>query len=111
MLSTKTFNKEAARMFEHLQKGLEPMSEMNEGFQIEKSGESMSVTIGPPGSYMFQMDSKKKGIQMFSPISTTLYTYKFDENSQQWISEQDGHLMIELLTRELLQSCSGLPDL
>mmetsp|Transcript_19430 Transcript_19430/g.27362 ORF Transcript_19430/g.27362 Transcript_19430/m.27362 type:complete len:100 (+) Transcript_19430:35-334(+) len=98
-------------MFTRLQEGLEPMKAANDGFAIEIDGEtSMSVTIGAAGAYQFTSDSKKKELQMFSPISTNVYYYTYDESKLEWVNVNDGHYMVELLTRELLTSCSGLPE-
>ncbi|GAB5366490.1 hypothetical protein AAMO2058_001148000 [Amorphochlora amoebiformis] len=110
-ISLKAYKAEVKSIFSKLESGLEPMKDMNDGFEIAKEELRMTVTIGAPGSYIFTPDEKKKNIQMFSPISGNVYTYKFDEKSEQWANVNDGHYMIELLTRELMGACSGLPDL
>lgn len=49
-------------------------------------------------------------LTMFSPVSTAVYSYSFDKGNDAWVSDDDGHLLVELLTRELMSSCSGFPD-
>eukprot|EP00472_Partenskyella_glossopodia_P002155 CAMPEP_0197527554 /NCGR_PEP_ID=MMETSP1318-20131121/22117_1 /TAXON_ID=552666 /ORGANISM="Partenskyella glossopodia, Strain RCC365" /LENGTH=78 /DNA_ID=CAMNT_0043082273 /DNA_START=170 /DNA_END=403 /DNA_ORIENTATION=- len=78
------------------------MKESNQGFEIQEGPGSLCITIGNPGSYMFNARPKQKDVQMFSPISGQMYTYRYDKGTSEWISVDDGHLMVELLTRELL---------
>eukprot|EP00466_Bigelowiella_natans_P015339 jgi/Bigna1/63105/fgenesh1_kg.47_\ len=110
-ISSEAYATQVPKMFARLREGLEPMKTSNDGFAIDIDGEeSMSVTIGSPGAYQFTSDAKKKELQMFSPISANVYYYNYDESKQEWVNVNDGHYLVELLTRELLTSCSGLPE-
>ena len=49
-------------------------------------------------------------VYMMSPISGNVYRYFYDSKRlQQWVSVEDEHYMVEMITRELLKKCYGYP--
>mmetsp|Transcript_9712 Transcript_9712/g.23890 ORF Transcript_9712/g.23890 Transcript_9712/m.23890 type:complete len:169 (-) Transcript_9712:162-668(-) len=109
-ISTEQYENAVGNLFDKLVQGLDSMKDMNTGFEIDQRDNALDVTIGAAGTYTFNKEAGKKRLQMFSPVSLAVYTYKYDEKSLDWISEDDGHHLIELLTRELLTSCAGVPE-
>eukprot|EP00467_Chlorarachnion_reptans_P014917 CAMPEP_0114517646 /NCGR_PEP_ID=MMETSP0109-20121206/18006_1 /TAXON_ID=29199 /ORGANISM="Chlorarachnion reptans, Strain CCCM449" /LENGTH=60 /DNA_ID=CAMNT_0001698183 /DNA_START=443 /DNA_END=622 /DNA_ORIENTATION=- len=60
------------------------MKDMNTGFEIDQRDNALDVTIGAAGTYTFNKEAGKKRLQMFSPVSLAVYTYKYDEKSLDW---------------------------
>ncbi len=98
--------------------GLSDMSSLNTGFRVDVSTNdqeqvsSMEICLGPEkGSYMINIDDKQQILQVFSPVSSNVYNYKYDVNNQRWIDQSDGHIFLELLVRELMKVLNGMPSL
>lgn len=112
-----------ADFFRLLNKGLTPMLDSNPGMQITTDGDVYECDFGQDiGIYHFTRSSNEEFLKrqnreidspimvMMSPISGNAYQYYYDKKRfNQWISIDDEHYMVELLTRELLKKCYGYP--
>lgn len=49
-------------------------------------------------------------VSLQSPVSAAAYTYAYHPEQQRWECTADGHLLIELLVRELTPICRGYPN-
>lgn len=100
---------------------------MNEGMKINKTDTTFEIVLSQDlGSYQIGLDQNEshilkqhsyqtKGVEapivfMMSPISGGCYRYYYDaKRFHNWISIDDEHYMVEMLTRELLKKCYGCP--
>jgi hypothetical protein len=48
-------------------------------------------------------------VSLQSPVSGSAHTYTYAAGERRWESEADGHILVELLVRELLRTCRGFP--
>ena len=62
------------------------------------------LDIGDKGTYSLQATDGGQ-LLLFSPVAGPKY-YNYDAGNGWWSCPQDGHLMIELLVRELMHSTS-----
>mmetsp|Transcript_27282 Transcript_27282/g.45481 ORF Transcript_27282/g.45481 Transcript_27282/m.45481 type:complete len:163 (+) Transcript_27282:19-507(+) len=61
------------------------------------------LNLGDKGWYSLQESNRQ--LLLFSPVTGPQY-YEFDPENRWWKSPNDGHLMVELLVRELMHSTS-----
>lgn len=64
------------------------------------------VSIDEIGNYVFKADSEFNMILVSSPTSG-VSKYYFDQVEERWVCNKDGHLLDELLMRDLLRNCKG----
>ena len=38
-------------------------------------------------------------------------TYKYDAQQDEWVSPEDGHSLTEMLMRDIVYLCQGIPEL
>lgn len=62
------------------------------------------LDLGSKGSYSLEAAAGGQ-LLLFSPVAGPKY-YDYDEGEAMWRSPEDGHLMVELLVRELMHSTS-----
>ena len=80
-----------------------------------KDGE-LVLDLGPKGQYWLSQVAGQKGqkgqqqLQLFSPISGP-QLYRFDAANGWWANEADGHLLHDLLVREIMHITSVYLDL
>ena len=67
------------------------------------------LDLGDKGFYSLQAQPDGQ-LLLFSPITGPLY-YKYDPANKWWDNPNDGHLMVELLVRELMHITSVYIDL
>jgi frataxin-like iron-binding protein CyaY len=67
------------------------------------------LDLGDKGYYSLQAQPDGQ-LLLFSPITGPLY-YKHDPENKWWANPNDGHLMVELLVRELMHITSVYIDL
>jgi frataxin-like iron-binding protein CyaY len=63
----------------------------------------MSLDLGDKGQYSLQPDGER--LLLFSPVVGPKH-YTWDAANGWWSSPEDGHLLVELLVRELMHSTS-----
>eukprot|EP00808_Paulinella_micropora_P015486 g15647.t1 len=111
--SSRKFSKQASfqmqvdSLYAYLCKGVNPMLEQS-GFspaQWDKKKNELLLDLGEDqGSFHFSPEEPI--LNLMSPRSG-LHKYKYEVKNDVWLSEADGHQLVELLTRELMQlSCS-----
>jgi frataxin-like iron-binding protein CyaY len=89
-------------LFAELSTGLASMA-TNPGFGLERDTDVFYINLGADfGSFVFRQDAAAAQLWLQSPISGSSYSYTYDTAQQQWVSQQDGHFLIELVARELV---------
>jgi hypothetical protein len=110
-------------LFDKLNGGLVPMLDTNPRMSITTEKDVYEVDLGPDlGVYHFERDANEDYllrihshivapiVYMASPISGTVHRYYYDKKRlNDWISIDDEHYLVELMTRELLKKCYGYP--
>eukprot|EP00966_Prymnesium_polylepis_P308414 7127283-Prymnesium_polylepis.1 len=61
------------------------------------------LDLGAKGQYSLQVAGQQ--LLLFSPITGPVY-YNYDAENEWWSNANDGHLMVELLVRELMHITS-----
>ena len=69
-----------------------------------KDGE-LVLDLGPKGQYSLSQVAGQQQIMLFSPISGP-QMYRFDADNGWWANELDGHLLNDLLVREIMHITS-----
>lgn len=62
------------------------------------------------GTYEVSVEAGQQRLILFSPVSG-VYKYEWNGVKEAWVSETDQHFLVELLVRELLKYCQGVPKL
>lgn len=81
-----------------------------------RSGENLGLyhfERDPNEAYVLRTHPHVTGpiVYMTSPISGGVFKYFYDaKRLQQWVSIDDEHYMVEILTREILKKCYGYPQ-
>ena len=63
------------------------------------------LDLGPKGQYSLSQVAGQQQIMLFSPISGP-QMYRFDADNGWWANELDGHLLNDLLVREIMHITS-----
>lgn len=108
------FIKESKILLEKIYNGLIHLEKINKDsntkikLHINENKSNLTITIQELGTYVINCDYKINEIYLFSPVSTTqIYMCSFDNN---WISINDGHNIIQLLSTEINAHCQGYPN-
>lgn len=111
-------------LFTTLNNGLEPMLATNPGMTITVDKDVFELDLGQEnGVYHFERDPNENFliskththaiapiVYMTSPITGNIHRYYYDNKRlHNWISIDDEHYLVELMTRELLKKCYGYP--
>lgn len=111
------FDVRSSDLLHQIHKGLVDMKEVNSPFDLKlnthpgHSNKSLTLQLDPStGSYEIKADSIARRITLFSPVSG-IYHYEWDTVFEQWTSQTDQHFLLELLVRELLKVCRGVPKI
>jgi frataxin-like iron-binding protein CyaY len=107
--SNSDFHAAVNKLFITIDSGLEHMREVNHGFVVSYTSDSMQVDLGA-GKGCYTLNKKLNELQVISPISASVYVYRYDVTNDWWVNTDDGHLFIDLFVRELLRSCKGMPN-
>ena len=97
-------------LFDKLERGVEDMKEDNKGFGVKRNGsESLVIQVGSGrGGFNLAAQEHTKSVSFISPLGSVC-VYQYDANVDVWKSEADGHDIIELMSRDLVQLCQGYP--
>lgn len=105
--------KHLPKLYKDIYAALKDMEEANEGFVLQIDGEKMTIQVDDRGPYLLEwMPHSDSGyLSMISP-KTGEHRYIYDHESTWWVAQIDGHILHELLTREILASdCKfGFPN-
>mmetsp|Transcript_105811 Transcript_105811/g.129099 ORF Transcript_105811/g.129099 Transcript_105811/m.129099 type:complete len:193 (-) Transcript_105811:1083-1661(-) len=112
------FITKSRELIETLYNGLIHLEQINKGSNSEVKvrmndcKSNLTITIDNLGTFMVNCDDKRFEINVFSPVSTTsIYICIIDEyNTDNWLSINDGHSIIQLLSTEINQYCQGFPQ-
>jgi frataxin-like iron-binding protein CyaY len=103
------FPQVAASLFDNVQAATKDMVASNAGFSVAVSGPELKIVTGN-GDKVFRLtaDPVAETVCLNSPKNGLFY-YKYDPSRQTWVHIQDGHFLVELLTRDLIYYCKGFP--
>lgn len=128
------------RLFRRIDESLSVMKTVNPGLTVnlEEIGQkydedSMSIDLGEkrshdynpkdPSSQEFMHKGEFKffasfdpkiqqvAVLMYSPVSGKACKYVYDADNDWWSSIEDGHLLHEFFSREIMRVCEGFPNL
>lgn len=87
--------------------GTEPRVAVVDSYRDETGTEDvLHVHIRDFGDYVFKTNKAEQLIQLTSPKSG-VWNYAYDPDNDRWVCSKDGHLVDELLLREILKHCNG----
>jgi frataxin-like iron-binding protein CyaY len=69
----------------------------------------MPCQVTGGGIYTIWQDDEAQSVHLKSPFSG-YFMYRFDAENGCWMSEKESHNILELLLRELIVVCNGLPS-
>ena len=100
-----------------IRSGFAELEEANPGLHVTEGVEMIvqlpdnqlggQVTGG--GVYTIWRDDEQRCVHLKSPFSG-YYMYHFDTENGCWMSDKESHNLLELLLRELIIVCNGLPS-
>ena len=96
--------------FSKLEAGLHGMAEVNTGFTVGREGASTLVIATHRSTLRISGDVKTGFLHYSSPKvghGGGNLSYKWDQTREQWVHTEDGHYLLELLTRELIHNAPG----
>ena len=101
----------AAALFDRIAAGAAPVAAANAGFTIARSagGVALRAAGGAP-AFDVSVDAAARTVSYVSPKTGARYTYAHEAARGGWVSTADGHLLLEMLARELVYHCKGFPD-
>eukprot|EP01041_Mallomonas_annulata_P008357 gene8357-17216_t len=103
------FRDEAKNMLQKIKIAVSDMKSLNPTFNIELTDTCLFIDIGEKGAFIVQSDNVMENINLISPVSGAL-EYKYDPESQNWLSIRDNHDIRGLMTRDLVRICVGCPN-
>ena len=85
---------------------------MNEEFDLSLApSDRLTLNLAPTvGTYELSIDRPNQRLLLFSPASG-VFKYQWSARTEAWVNESDEHFLVELLVRELLKTCQGVPKL
>jgi frataxin-like iron-binding protein CyaY len=87
------------------------LCQVNRDFDLRVDSDRLSLTLSPSiGSYELSIDRPNQRLILFSP-SSGIFKYEWSTRHESWVNETDEHFLVELLVRELLKHCQGVPKL
>jgi frataxin-like iron-binding protein CyaY len=87
------------------------LPQVNRDFDLRVDSDRLSLTLAPTvGSYELSVDRPNQRLILFSP-SSGVFKYEWSARHEAWVNESDEHFLVELLVRELLKHCQGVPNL
>ena len=103
------FNAKAAEVLASIDKAMQPLVSLNEGFKVVKLNNELTVETVPKGKYTFKIDHERSTLFVASPMSGN-FNYRYDAATGRWLGNQDDHDMRGLVTRDIIRHCTGLPN-
>jgi len=106
------FRRRSSDLLTSIRDGLVDMSSANKEFAVELiADQSLIIRLAPRiGTYEIVVDLSQRRVSLFSP-SSGVHFYSWSSQYEQWACDHDGHFLLELLVRELIQVAQGVPKL
>lgn len=107
------FEAHAAELLQRLLTGLQSMVETNSGAMVVERGEGGLVIRVGDKAFTLTVDASSKAVAYASPKAGHTggpLQYKHDARTGQWTNTTDGHLLLELLSRDLIYHAKGYPN-
>lgn len=96
-------------LIEKFKRAVEPMIPLNDPFEIIQEQDSLRIFLGDrKGTFILAIDREELNVRLTSPVSGVI-TYEYDDASGQWLSNQDGHDIRGIITRDMIRICTGYP--
>jgi len=109
-VEAKVSMKDYESLFRKLETGLIGMQESNKDFRVTREAPCALLIHTGRATLRISGDIQSGRISYSSPKvghGGGLLTYKWDAIRGDWVSTEDGHFLIELLTRELIHNAPG----
>jgi len=109
------FRSRVDQTFASINAGLADMQETNREakrtFDIEHTAHSFNIVLDNDiGTFMFTLEPHTQKLCLQSPESG-VHKYVWETVNERWISDSDQHQLVELLMRDLMKHCMGVPNL
>ena len=97
-------------LFAQLARGLEPMAACNAGFLVATSADPprLTITTGRSGEEAWELAGDvESGLLTYASRKVgegAAIKYKRDAATGAWVGAEDGHFLLELLTRDLIHN-------
>jgi frataxin-like iron-binding protein CyaY len=80
----------------------------NEGSKVTSGEYESTIEFPDVGKYYVTMNPEKQ--TAYVHLGEGVFDYFYDADNKRWINCVDGHILEEILARELLKVCKGLPE-
>lgn len=84
------------------------MAPHNKVFEVEQEGDRVTINVGERGRFELSWLSAEGIVTLRSPLRGE-FKYSYDWGRETWLCTTDGHLLLDLLTRDLIYCCNGFP--
>ena len=98
-----------AALFAQVERGLAPMAEANAGFTIAREGAAVLRVATARGDFVLTASEAEGTVTFSSPKVSQAggaHVYRLAPTGH-WAAVADGHLLLELLTRDLIHNVPG----
>ena len=100
----------ASALFERIVVGVAGVAAANDGFTVSRSASGVSLRArGGSPAFDVTADAAARTVSFCAPKTGQRYAYAYDA-VRGWVCTTDGHLLLEMLARELVYHCKGFPD-
>ena len=101
----------AQDFLDKIEEALEPMKKHNDIFIVTRDSNRLTLMLGiGEGEYSLEIYEDGSSILMQTPISGK-FSYVLSSKTQDWVNEEDGHMLVGMFVRDLIRQCNGVPDL
>lgn len=101
----------AQDFLDKIEEALEPMKKHNDIFIVTRDSNRLTLMLGiGEGEYSLEIYEDGSSILMQTPISGK-FSYVLSSKTQEWVNEEDGHMLVGMFVRDLIRQCNGVPDL
>lgn len=102
-------------LFARLTGGLADMAASNAGFAVEADadGERWTLRTGAGAAYELRADALARRVVLTAPGTSFsgggAMRYRWDASHGEWLDDENGHLLFDKLSRDLVAACKGYP--
>ena len=102
------FDIEFSKALELVNEAVQPLTKVNEDFEVHYVPKESLTIETSRGSYRFIPERSRKLMTLVSYFSG-FHNYYFDAEEKLWLSESDKHDMRGLITRDIMRHWNGMP--
>lgn len=107
-LSREEFRVVAVYLMNRINYCFDKLKAENEGTHVSNGEYESTIELPNVGKYYVTMDPEKQ--TAYVHVGDGVYDYFYEHDNNRWVNCVDGHILEELLARELLKVCKGLPE-